>query len=471
MGQDDTVKLRFAGVDHVSHIRVPHGTTFQARSGQRGRVFGVSAIALEPVLGGPPGNTSEFVLLALCDRSRILAGRVALDSSGARLQNITWTDQWEIVSDGPGHEALDAEGLVILPQSREVLVSTEPGPVYRLPPMRDWQSGTQLRAVELETLPDYIMAGVSANEGLESLTAVPLVAGTSIDNVSSLKQLVVTALEGQLVQDAASVKRLYELDAATGSIRFQAFLLVDANEPRLLLSELVALDAEGLAGGGQFLALERGWSVDTGSDIRLYLLDAAGADDVAQCQAIVEDTMASLPACPRSNLTAVSKRLIFRWTKDAQLAGLPVDNYEGMVLVPPSALGPLNSVSEGGVMLLLVNDDNDNPAQIGTQFVLLRLAFDSSDAGLSQDPSSQRGSLEFAVVPAVIVVAVLLLLAAVWRCRRLWRASGRQLFKGYRREELEEDDPPQALEQGSGTDGPSILGHPAVDPLYLSPAI
>jgi hypothetical protein len=88
---------------------------------------------------------------------------------------------------------------------------------------------------------------------------------------------------------------------------------------------------------------------------------------------------------------AVRKRLLARWTRDGLVdertgtrVALPVDNYEGMCLSPH--LEP-----DGSRLLLLVNDDNGNARQIGTQFVLLAL-LPTVDPSGSAEPLDSLGS-------------------------------------------------------------------------------
>ena len=50
----------------------------------------------------------------------------------------------------------------------------------------------------------------------------------------------------------------------------------------------------------------------------------------------------------------------------SKISDLQVDNYEGMCLCPED--------HNNQRRLILVNDDNDNQDQIGTQFVLLALS-------------------------------------------------------------------------------------------------
>ncbi|KAL7562202.1 hypothetical protein ACA910_013457 [Epithemia clementina (nom. ined.)] len=61
---------------------------------------------------------------------------------------------------------------------------------------------------------------------------------------------------------------------------------------------------------------------------------------------------------------------------------LQVDNYESLCLLPPGAtIGRENNHNRNEQrLLLLVNDENQNPKQIGTQFVLLRVRAVPTDA-------------------------------------------------------------------------------------------
>lgn len=73
-----------------------------------------------------------------------------------------------------------------------------------------------------------------------------------------------------------------------------------------------------------------------------------------------------------------SKRLVFEWNENglnaansASYPNLKVDNYEAMCLFP----------RQNQTTLLLVNDDNGNDSQIGTQFVAMRLFLEDSGEG------------------------------------------------------------------------------------------
>ncbi|CAE7499136.1 unnamed protein product [Symbiodinium natans] len=166
----------------------------------------------------------------------------------------------------------------------------------------------------------------------------------------------------------------------------------------------------------QFLALLRGWSRRAGNDIRLYLVDSAGADDVSNCSAICDDACAFQGSGQRflQEVRAMRQELLFRWTPATPLGGqVEVDNYEALAVIPPAAFGYSSEEELGGVAVLLVNDNNDNPRQIGTQLVLLRLAFQVP----SEPVSGLLPQLETGLW-LLAAAAGLLLLALVYYVRR-----------------------------------------------------
>eukprot|EP00913_Durusdinium_trenchii_P027578 g25867.t1 len=199
------------------------------------------------------------------------------------------------------------------------------------------------------------------------------------------RKTLVAGLEGPLVQDDPQVRRIMEVDTE-GRLLWSGFLLVDATTPPpLLLSELAALELN-RSGGPRYLALERRWSRQMGNDIRLYLLDVAGADDVSNCSAICDG------ACAFQG----------HWWKGA------------MAVVPPEAFGHQSYEELGGVAVLLVNDNNDNPRQLGTQFVLFRLAFDTPTTPVT--PGHPRSTTSGAALVAVASVLGLVLLSLACCC-------------------------------------------------------
>ena len=111
------------------------------------------------------------------------------------------------------------------------------------------------------------------------------------------------------------------------------------------VSEILALD------DSRALVLER--SGVEGADgiwtlyIRIYAIDTTGATDIA-----------AMPALANANYIPVTKRLIIDLAKTAEIGR--VDNIEGM------SWGPM--LADGERSLVLVSDNNFNPAQI-TQFL------------------------------------------------------------------------------------------------------
>lgn len=102
-------------------------------------------------------------------------------------------------------------------------------------------------------------------------------------------------------------------------------------------------------GEDHLLVLERAYTLGVGTSVRLYRVALASASDTL-----------ALPALAAGNHTPVAKTLVADF---AQL-GLPhVDNIEGMTWGPP-----LPDSAGGARVLVLVSDDNFNPAQT-TQFI------------------------------------------------------------------------------------------------------
>lgn len=211
----------------------------------------------------------------------------------------------------------------------------------------------------------------------------------------------------------------------------------------------------------RLLSLERSHSDLTGNVVVLFEVDFAGATDVSCCARLRETRglHASSARCrleragdidadswSRGYVNAVRKRAVVRWTRaglrdvrSGDTHAVPVDNYEGMCLHPRAGPG-------GERLLLLVNDDNGNHAQIGTQFVLLALrpvaargdtagalgaanASDAAHAGWGgpvchtvADPIEMDGvcGAGCAAMLLIVICALLALVASLarWLCQR-----------------------------------------------------
>lgn len=258
-------RLSFAGVDHVSSILEPYGATFKSANGSVQRIFGISSMVLAP-------DFSSLILL--CDRGTVFQAEVTFNRSNMTLLQVTWHSSRALhafrANGSSLSLSLDAEGLTLLPDG-ELIMSTEGPPrIYKLPPWDSdpWHNTAEgpfiATLLEQQPLAKYTTMA-ERNKGFEAIAA-------------GRPGNVVVGLEGALPQDARAVRRLFEVDLRIGSIFRSAFVLVDdpSKEETLFLTELVALDADGLVQGGQFLALERSWNPSKGNEARLYLLDTAG---------------------------------------------------------------------------------------------------------------------------------------------------------------------------------------------------
>jgi hypothetical protein len=114
------------------------------------------------------------------------------------------------------------------------------------------------------------------NKGMEALCATP--DGTNI----------IAGFERNLFRDPVGAIRLSMYDLSTGSLVKMLRYELGSPEKGTGLTELLALDDKGLD-GGVLLSLERSYSSQTGSEIRLYVVSTARARDVGHCDALLDD--------------------------------------------------------------------------------------------------------------------------------------------------------------------------------------
>ena len=209
--------------------------------------------------------------------------------------------------------------------------------------------GRALRTLEL---PDRFLPsdgrGVRDNLGFESLTLSPDGAALFVATENALAQ------DGPAASpESGSLARILRFDAASGRLvaehayDVERVPLVPVDPDGLVVGGLVELLS---LGGDRLLALERAYAEGRGNTIRLYLVDLAGADDVSGADRLAR----SGPFRP----DPVAKQRVL----DLAAFGVPVGNVEGMALGPP--------LPDGRRVLLLVSDDNFDPAQ-STRFYAL----------------------------------------------------------------------------------------------------
>lgn len=254
--------------------------------------------------------------------------------------------------------SIDTEGIAVVPEG--FLVSTEPI-THRGVPAVIAEFGPDGRQKGSLRLPDALLPGSGhggrENLGFEGLAPTP-------DG-----KHVFAGLENALEQDGpvadvgvASPSRIFRFDRSPGGRTAEFVYVVEPVAPAPAspsayrmngLSDLLPLDETRL------LALERQFVDGVGNAIRVYEASLEGATDVSG-----RDTLAGGTYVP------AKKRLLF----DLADFGVRPENFEGM------SFGP--RLPDGRRTLVLVSDDNFNPQQDPTTFVVL--AFDDSPVTIAR---------------------------------------------------------------------------------------
>lgn len=341
----DPVTFTLAG-----HFSIPPLGRFPPSASLRfGGISGLAASSAGPeILGVSDDHPAPRVY-----RFRIIGENATFRVETAGLISL------EAVSDGLTE--LDPEGIAVLPDGNLLIASEGRGDSEpRVSPalVEFDPSGRFIRCLPLrdryEPNPQGpLVKGVRSNMGLESLTLAP--GG----------QHLYAAVETALVQDGGvttfergSPARILEYVRRGGSyeparefVYMVEPIVKPSFEPGLAVNGLVDLLA---LSNGQLLSLERSYVEELGGGgqdvnrIRVFRIDLANATDVSSL-----DSLIGAPS-----YVPVAKRLV---QDVSDLDGLPsdlapsLDNFEGL------AFGP--SLPDGRATLLLVSDDNFNPAQ------------------------------------------------------------------------------------------------------------
>lgn len=316
------------------------------------------------VVGGLSGlayDAGSRTFWAMCDdrgdhpeRGPVRLYRLRPDFSDGRLDDGDLVPVEVLPITGPldrpySPKAIDPEGIALV--GGGFLLSSEGIAPQGVPPFIA-RFGPDGRFREELALPEELRPvaggethGVRLNLALESLALSPDA------------RYLFTATENALVQDgpAADVgqqspSRILRFDRTAGDRVAEFVYLVDAvaGKPASAdayrvrgLVDLLPLDGEHL------LALEREFVVGVGNAVRLYEISLAGATDVS-----------GLASLAGASFVPVDKRLLV----DFADLGVHVENFEGI------AFGP--ELPDGRGSLLVVSDDNFNPAQETTSFLL-----------------------------------------------------------------------------------------------------
>jgi len=246
----------------------------------------------------------------------------------------------------PFGKALDVEGAAWLGSAAggtELLVSTERDKAGA--PSRIARFGSDLRwkgpGTDLPVPKFYGGArGDHVNKGFEGLAVSPDGRFGYVVN------------EFPLVRDgdaASHMVRVTKLAMPAGTpLRTVAYMLERVAVGENGVSELLALD-----NADSLLAVERAYAKGVGNTVRLFQFNASHGPDVSACASLQDDSCKGAAGVPKALLADMSK------------TGAEVKNYEG------ACLGP--RLANGARTVLIVDDNNFNPAQGGTNFVAFSL--------------------------------------------------------------------------------------------------
>ncbi|MFE6778229.1 esterase-like activity of phytase family protein [Streptomyces sp. NPDC057702] len=299
------------------------------------KVEGLSALALT---GG--GGTEA---IALRDEEPARLFRLRLGSPESLHPEVTGLRSLH-QADGRKFEEFDGEGLVIEKGGGTVLVTAERGPALR---RFDLASGRQVGRDF--ALPDAFYppprGEAQRSRSLESLT------------VTDSGRYLYTGVEGSLIRDAdvhgRHQVRIQRLRGKPGGAYVPDRQFAYQTEEGHYLSELVAVDDTRL------LALERGYLRGVGNGIRVYVVDVAGATNVAHIDAL-DENMADALLHKRSRPLLDLRECPHGGVRAAEPQSNPIlENVEGMALGPAWRDGR----HRGTRPLYLVSDNNGRKAQ------------------------------------------------------------------------------------------------------------
>lgn len=256
---------------------------------------------------------------------------------------------------------IDAEGIALSPR-QTVFISSEGVPVDGILPFisefdlatGQWTSSLPIPAQYVPRIVDNQPQGVQNNLGFEGLT----LGGSSASGGYREPFRIFASTESALMQDlnpatpnqVVPIRLLHYLVSEGLPLLLSEHLYFPDPTPQGTgyagLTEILALDQ-----GGHFLSLERSFDPLSGVSVRLFQIAMGGATDISSVVSLKGDLSAIQP---------IRKKLLL----DLKDLGIRLDNLEGMTLGP--------QLPDGTQSLVLVSDDNFNPAQV-TQFLLFRL--------------------------------------------------------------------------------------------------
>ncbi len=251
---------------------------------------------------------------------------------------------------------IDPEGIALSPR-QTLLISSEGVSRDGVPPFIDefdlegqWQSRLPIPRKFLPETIEGQPVGIQDNLGFEALTLNAN--GSAGGRLEPFR--VFSATESSLQQDLPDpaspqpIRFLHYLvgEGQTTLLAEHLYLVEPVQKATNGLTELLTLDQ-----AGHFLSLERSFGALTGFNAQLFQMATGVATDISGVATLKGDISRIAPIYKRSLL-------------NLQDLGISLDNLEGM------AIG--SRLPDGSRSLILVSDDNFNPAQV-TQFLLFRI--------------------------------------------------------------------------------------------------
>lgn len=333
------------GLSFVGRTVLPRGLEFEGT-----RVGGLSGLTWDGTAGcfwaisddrGQHGPVRAY-------RLRIDLG--ATGKAGKALAPAVTVDGMLALSDTKGRPfvpaSIDTEGIAVVPGG--LLISTEAIARHGVPAVigEHGPDGRLRREIPLplryRSTPDR---GLRDNLGFEGLA------------LTRDGRYLFAGIENALVQDGpvagvgvASPSRILRFDLERKGSPAEFVYVVDAVSPASATSE--AFSVNGLSDllpldENRLLVLERQFVEGVGNSARIFEVSLEGAVDVS-----------AVDALERASFTPARKTLLL----DLADTGIPLENFEGM------AFGP--QLPDGRRTLVLVSDDNFNPVQEATTFLV-----------------------------------------------------------------------------------------------------
>ena len=325
-------------IDFIGRAIFPTGSPFQGTE-----IGGLSGITYD---------AEKQVYYAISDDrsskapARFYTLKINLQSGKLEKEQITFTGVTTLLDENGKsfpELSLDTEGIAFTGNS--VFVSSE-GDVDRQinPFIKEFSLDGKL----LKTLPipelflpdDKGTKGIRNNLSFESLTLTPD------------RKYLFTATENALVQDGAVVSleagspcRILRYDAVSGNPEASFLYITEPLPPganpvgKLTtngLADLVAID------DNRLLSLERAFSLETGTTIRIFEISLEKSDRIEALESLKSR---------RGEVSPAQKRLLL----DLETLKIPLDNIEGLTFGP--------ALADGSRGLILVSDNNFSPLQ------------------------------------------------------------------------------------------------------------